>query len=225
MKNLQKIAPYLLVIAVIGVIATAVILKEQKDVTEEQKQAQIEQEKNDSYGDSMQDNIVVLDLIGTSATTPLTFPESTSETNWDTKLVNYPHHYGATPTAAFLINGAESVTLDVWYAPTNTDSLMYLTVLGSNDVGCNNPSSTLNQSNWFPMPIVPTTSPEYLAPLVIAPFSTTSIAKFEPASTSIQKASLALPTEWLNFNCLQVQAYNSSTTDNSLVWLEVSILR
>jgi len=184
-----------------------------------------QQERNNEFGLQTRDAIVVLDLMGTSATSPFTFASSTETTYWNTDTSNYPHEYGATPTAAFLINGAEAVTFEGVFQPKIAASKMDLYIFGSNDTGCNNSSSTLNLSKWYPMPVVPTTTAYVAGTMTLGAHATTSVLAIDASSTNEQPFSLALPKEYLNFNCLMVEAGNSSTTDASTLWLEVSIVR
>jgi len=165
----------------------------------------------------------VIDLVGTGYTASSTsfatqtlfqFASSTDETYWDTGLDNYPQYYGNTTTASFLVDNADFLTFNIYFIPENTSSTLDITWAGSNDPGCDNASSTLNGAEWFPLQLTATTTPS--ADVV----SQTTIARsFAPAVSTTVKYSLTL--EKLNYDCLRLQASNASTTDSSLLHIEV----
>lgn len=242
MKKLTlSVMVLVIALAILAALAYGIVKIEKID----QKVDKVLEQQEFEPGRSTQDSTTVLNLIGTGTwygngiatstdaagtrvapPTIFQFNSSTNDLWWNTTYTNYPHTYGPTPTAAFLINGAEAVTFDVWYQPTTTDSFVELRLFGSNDDGCNNASSTLNLSHWFSMPVVPTTSPAItLISIDPGAAASTTLAKIAPGALGVHTYSIALPEEWLNFNCLQLQAFNSSTTDVSLLWVEVSILR
>ncbi len=245
----KSIIPSLLVLAILVVGAVAIFKIDKVDKKLDTPADQEEQqEKNNEYGESTQDSISVFDLIGTgtylgngiaTSTTatgvrvpaPEVFQFASSSNDyststwWNTTKTNYPHTYGATPTAAFLIAGAESVTFGGVFTPKLAASTMDLYIYASNDDGCNNPSSTLNLSKWLPVPVTPTTTGGLYQTIGLGPHSTTSVLHIATGVTTERPFSFALPKEYLNFNCLMVEAGNSSTTDASTLWLEVSIVR
>ena len=144
----------------------------------------------------------------TAQATIFQFVTSTdTTTNYkDTAKSDYPNFYGNTTTAAFSVADADKVLLDFYYDPVITASQLVYELAYSNDTGCNQASSTLNTANWYPLPQTATTTPWSQ--------SVTTTANAITGFTQPQKFGLLINTD---YQCLRLRAYNSSTTDGSLL--------
>lgn len=139
------------------------------------------------------------------------FNSSTVTTWWDTTATAYPHHYGATPTAAFLVDDADLITL-LFRHDAIDDVGMVLTCqfAVSNEDSCN--TATVS---WTPLPMVAT--------------STWSTVVANTASSTMSVTPGAGQTEWavtftnVNYDCMQVKCYNGSTTADNLLWVEARL--
>ena len=161
------------------------------------------------------------DNVGARVTLPtiFQFPSSTNRLFWNTPFVDYPAGYGATPTAAFLVSRANLVTFDYYYIPTGTDSFFTCEIAVSNDSGCNNPSSTQRTSTgWRSLPVSATTTNLTGG---IGGNSTTSFT-VTPGTADIPVAD-AFTIGDINYQCMMLTCFNSSTTDDSTLHLRATL--
>jgi len=175
------------------------------------------------YGDVAE----VINLIGTGSVASSTsfsllgdaqtffqFPSTADQTYWDTATTSYPHMYGATPTASFLVAGASYMTFEMQYRPANPNSVATCSIFASNDELCQVGFNASNTAEWFPMPLQATTTPADVS----GQYATTSIV-FDAGV--VTKHTFTIKD--VNYECARLQCYNASTTDSSYLYANVRI--
>ena len=171
------------------------------------------------YGNAY--DLVYENLIGTGLTASSTslmnqtffeFASSTDKTYWDTETRDYPQYYGATPTAQFLTRNADAITLNIAFDPKDATSKLDYLLQYSNEDSCGNASSTLATAYWYKLPTEKSTT---------TPWINTADNTYEITGLS-DTLYTGLTISDINYKCLKVQFYNSSTTDNSLLKVDAT---
>ena len=155
----------------------------------------------------------IYSLFGTSSSSPLTFA-STTATATSTES---PHTSAYTTSSVpFYVGLANLLTFSGNHYASNTDSEITITIAGSNDNACENPVESVNRANWSPIAQPTTTS---------TPQSVlrTALETITLSASAVGDNIFSFTIEEPNFNCVRLIASTNSTTDDSQLYMEVSI--
>ena len=155
-----------------------------------------------------------------TSTTMYQYASSTNENWWTNTSVDFPYSlYGATTTSYFRLGKADIWTLNGFFNPLYAGSKLTIELSASDSNGCDNTTIADNTAFWYPMPISATTTESALTPsnLIVASTTITLTAGGRDLET------FSIPFTDINYQCVKVVTYNSSTTDDSLLWLYATV--
>jgi len=206
MTNLEKILIIIMIILAIAGICWGIYKNaEPVDTTEELRIGGVVSRQTDRGR--------LYSLFGTSSTTPLTFASTTA----DVFTVESPHTDAYTTSSVpFYVGKADLLTFSGNHYAANADSEITLTISGSNDNACENPVAGTNRANWSPIPYPSATTS-------LQSILKTALETITLSASAAGDNEFAFTIDNPNYNCVKVEATTASTTDDSQLWMEVSI--
>jgi len=150
----------------------------------------------------------IIDGDEVAASTAFQFASSTDKTYWDTLKSDYPNKYGATTTAFVFVGDSEMATFNIWFKPKYIGSKLVYELSASNDSDCQNASSTLNVANWFPLPVIATTTVSEIKDIQEKVFTAPAVSTYKWSFT----------IDDINYQCLKLKFSTNSTTDFSFLY-------
>lgn len=209
---MKKFILFIIIIALISIVIGLLLLQnnEQEEVMEGSSNVR----KTFSIvgtGTDINDGVIASSTASTF-TEIFQFASSTTETWWDTAN-NWPNFYGSTSTVRFLNEKADLITVNGVFKGLRDSSFFIFEIAGSNDASCNSASVGVN---WYPIPTPRATST--LESSIIYNDNAITVSPGSTASTTF-----AFTLEDINYDCTKLTFYNNSTTDESLLYVEVSL--